>query len=271
MKYCKMLFLLFLFNLISSHKPLISAYFGVFDDAYNSTMKISEVIPWKMFDRLIISFTNLDQYGNLTNENLNDIPRIKYVISLYKKFRPDGELFVSLYDDRHERFLYAANHSIIFSESVSRYLKRYNLNGLDLDWETYSINSYSHDLVALLKSCYGKRKITHAIWPYVHDPKTVGLLANVVDQINIMSYGFSVSTIEYLIKQYNESGFPYHKMVLGMETESQSETKEIIIGKIELIKKYNLAGIFIWRLDNDDIVSGRPTFKTTKMLYESLN
>lgn len=133
-----------------------------------------------------------------------------------------------------------------------------------MDWESWSINTYAHHLVNLSKSCFGKdkHKLTHAIWPNVHDPKTIGLLKNITDQINIMSYGMSILSIEYLINSYNESGFPYEKMVLGIETETQGETKNTIIGKLELVRKYNLFGIFIWRLDND------PEFKTTKILLD---
>lgn len=261
-----MLFLLLLLNLVTSFK--VNAYFAVFDEAYNSTMKVSSLIPWKMFDRLIISFANLDEYGNLTNLNLDDIPRIKNVVSLYKKARPNGELFVSLYDEGSEKMLYASQHSEIFSESVRKYLRKFKLNGLDLDWETIGINSYFNELTNLSKAVRGK--LTHAIWPGVHDNNTVGRLANIVDQINIMSYEMSIPALENLIKQYNSSGFPYQKMILGMETESQKENKNTILGKLELVKKYNLAGIYVWRLDNDDIVSGVPSFKTTKMLYDAL-
>ena len=145
---------------------------------------------------------------------------------------------------------------------------------------TTSINGYSIELISLLKACNnafnGKYKVTHAIWPYIHNPKTVGMLADVVDQINIMSYGYSFSTLEYLIKQYNDNGFPYEKMMVGIETERGTDTQELIIEKLDLVKKYNLGGIFEWRLDNDGIriengtKYGPPTFKTTKILYEAL-
>ena len=275
-----MLFIFLFFSLISC-KPLVSAYFAIFDDAYNSTMNVSKIIPWSMFDRIIISFAILDQNANLTNERTSDHSKILHIISLYKKAQPNGEIFISLYGEIDVLFLNAANHSTIFSQSVLRYLKRYNINGIDLDWETVFINKHANELVTLIKSCdqvfNGKYKITHAIWPYVHDPQTIGLLANIVDEINIMSYGFEISKIESLINQYHHAGFPYEKMVLGMETESEAETKETIAGKISLINKYNLSGIFVWRLDNDGIPvenntnSGPPTFKTTKMLYDVLH
>lgn len=269
-----LLIILFLNFVYSKHS--VSAYFAIFDEAYNSTMNVSNQIPWKMFDRIMISFAILDKEGNLTNPLTTDHNKILHIMSLYKKAKPNGEIFITLFgDNTDEYYIYAANHSKKFSESVLKYLKKYNFNGIDLDWETISINRYSDTLVTLIKSCKeifkNKYKITHAIWPYVHDPKTVGLLADMVDEINIMSYGFSAVTTEYLIKQYNASGFPYEKMVLGIETEIGIDTKDIIFDKINLINKYNLSGIFEWRLDNDDITNGKPSFKTTKILYNMLN
>lgn len=270
-----MLFLLLLFNLICSKS--IIAYFAIFDDGYSSTMSVSQKIPWKIFDTIVIAFANLDRYGNLTNSHATNDDKIRKVISLYRKSRPDGKVEISLYDERDNRFLYAANNSEHFSKSVQRYLKRYNMNGFDLDWETVLMNTYNKSLVALLRSCYGKFKVSHTIWPGVHDPATVGLLTNIVDEINIMSYRIDISQIESLINQYNRSGFPYEKIVLGMDTESQYETKDTISDKLKLIDKYKLAGLFVWRLDNDGIprddngtAIGPPEFNTTKILLKFL-
>lgn len=276
-----LIFIFLLSNLVVS-KQIVSSYFAFFDDAYNATMNTSKTIPWKMFDRILIAFAMLDEKGNLTNSLVTDDAKIRRIISLYRKSRPDGEILISIYGDDsvNERYIYASNHTEIFTKSVLKYLKKYQINGLDVDWETFAINAYSTELVNLLKSCYNafgkKYKITHTIWPRIHSPDTVGLLANVVDEINIMSYGTDVNDIEYLINQYNQSGFPYRKMIIGMDTESESETKDSITAKMELIKKYGVKGPYLWRLDNDGIPRkngvpiGPPTFKTTKLLYDVL-
>jgi len=286
-----LLFFLFL-SFINTKKIHVSAYFAIFDEHYNETMNVSDKIPWRMFDRIIVSCTNVNTNGQLANDKIIDYPKMQKIISLYKKERlegfadpqgstkafernslfsngevrnslfSNGEVFVSMYDEREERVLHAAENPDVFSKSVDRYLKKYKLDGLDLDWETVSINTYASHLVNLSKSCFGKHKITHAVWPDIHHPKTISLLENITDQINIMSYGLSIPSIESLINSYNKYGFPYEKMVLGMETESQNENKNTIIGKLELVRKYNLSGIFIWRLDND------PDFKTTKILLD---
>ena len=265
----------------------LAAYMGIFDDAYNAS--INSQIPWKMFDKLVISFANIDKYGNLTNENPLDHTKIMNVIKLYKRARPDGIITISLYDEREDRFVYAANHPENFYHSVKQYMNKYNLDGLDVDFESVGINGYKTELISMLKSCYNKsihndknnhknnnknsKKIilSHTIWPYVHYPETVGALNDVVDYANIMSYSQSVESIEVLINAYNKSGFEYGKMVLGIETESDSETYESIKGKMDLIRKYNMAGLFVWRLDNDGIINNKPTYKTIKLLQDVIS
>jgi hypothetical protein len=100
-------------------------------------------------------------------------------------------------------------------------------------------------------------------------------LAIIVDEINIMTYQFDIGSIESLINQYNGRGFPYEKMVLSIETETEKETKSTIAGKIELINKYNISEIFVWRLNNilmeNDTLIGPPTFRTMRMLYNVLH
>jgi len=266
----------------TENNRLVASYFGIFDEAYDDTMTVNTTIPWNMFDRIYIPFVTIDKYGNLTNIHNTDHNKIKTVITMYRKVRPDGKIFVTTVygEDMDKRYVYAANHQLKFPLSALKYFEKYNIDGVDLDWETIGINSYSKELVTLIKTCktvFGnKYKITHTIWPYVHSPETVGLLANIVDEVNIMSYSIDIVNLEFLINQYHKCGFPYHKMILGIESETETETKNIIDGKINLINKYNLSGVFIWRLDNDgrpqinNTASGPSTFKTTKMLYNAL-
>jgi Glycosyl hydrolases family 18 len=263
-------------------KPMTNAYFAFFDESYNTTMNVSKSIPWKMFDRIMVSFTMITEQGNMTNGHPSDHEKILHIMSLYKKARPNGEVFVSIYGDAVDDRFVNASKSDIFAESVMKYLMRYGMDGLDIDWETIGINFYAKDLVNLIKSCKrvfkNKYKISHAIWPDVHYPETVGMLRGLVNEINIMSYGMGIPKVEYLINRYNESGFPYEDIIVGMETESTNENYNTIIGKLELIKKYNLKGLYLYRLDNDDIPIdldgkqiGPPTFKTTKMLWDALH
>jgi hypothetical protein len=268
-----MLFI-FLLPFLLNAKPTITAYFGIFDDAYNITISHPQYIPWKLFDKIIVSFTILKD-GIMVNERDTDDTNIRHIFSLYKQAKPNGSISISLYGEHDGPFVNASDHPIIFANSVLNYLKKYNLNGFDLDWETFAINAYPNELVRLLGSCHkvfrNSYLLSHAIWPGVHYPNTIGLIANITHEINIMTYGLGANYIEALINQYNESGYPYEKMVLGIETERGTETKDTIRDKLDLVNKYGLKGLFIWRLDNDGIYENEPRFSTTQMLYEVMN
>lgn len=265
----------------SSFDPWGSAYVANFDQAYVSTMNVSDRIPWGMFRRIIISFATLNQSGHIYNERPTDHARILHIMSLYRRARPDGQVFISLFGTVNVPYVEAAGNPTTFVQSVMSYLKRYNMTGLDLDWETQVIDAYSDQLVALLKACHqafqGRYLLTHAIWPNIHSPQTVAKLHAVLDEINIMSYYMSVEAVKQLVTEYYQHGFPYHQMVIGMETESGLESREIIAGKLALVQQLGLAGYFEWRLDNDGIPvaingtnAGPPTFKTTKTIYDVL-
>lgn len=275
----------------------LSCYEGIFDDLWNITMNHSKLIIWPQ--KLIISFAILNEYGIITNDYPNYDYKIFHTIAAFKNAKPNGKVHISIFGSKiDEHYLYAANHTEQFIESILKYFKRYNLDGIDIDWETPSINFYSDALVTLIKTCtttFNKKyEVSHAIWPYVHTPTTVGLLANIVDEINIMTYYMDTDKIEDLVESYNKSGFPYSKMVLGIESETGMDTIDIIRGKIKLMIKYGLKGLFMWRLDNDGISkevllvnkymfrkftkinkislkdSDPPSFKTIKMILLAL-
>jgi len=203
----------------------------------------------------------------------NDYPyydtRIRHITSLYKKARPDGEVFVSLLgyggmvDDL---FIKAAKRPDMFAESVARYLKKFNLDGVDIDWESPQINQYAPELITLLKAISKISKVTHAVVPGLALPEIIGKLRDLVDSINIMSYQTSTDSIEYVMNEYNASGLPYHKMAIGIDTESRFETMDTVRSKLELAHKYN-ATVFEYRFDNDI----PPFFNTTTMIDKVLH
>lgn len=263
-------------------KPIVGAYFGIFDDAYTETIKNGSSIPWSMFDRIYIPFVTIDEYGNLTNGHPYDHDRIINVVKSYKQMRPDGQVFVTTAYSTiiDERYIYAANHSVYFVKSAIKYFELYGVDGIDFDWETANINEYVEYLNTLLSTCIkifdGKYLVSTEIMPYYHYPETVGSLANMTDSINLMTYGYDSTSIEPMINNYYFHGYPYEKMMLGIESEVGSDAFEIISNKINLMYKYNLKGIFMWRLDNDsrNIKDGMPygpsTFKTADMIKKAL-
>lgn len=275
----------------SDKPPLIADYFGIFDDAYEETIKISDAIPWHYTNRIYLAFATLDDQGNLSNFDSQFEERIKKITAIFRKAHPTGEIFISSnYDgDMDSRYLRAAKNPEKFAKGVLSYLQKHDLDGYDMDWESENMNNYSDALKSLLRACHdlfqtvevnprgNKYQVTHAVWPGVHSSEIVANLASVVDEINIMSYG--PGSYENLINQYHEKGFPYHKMVMGVLSELNTDgLKADILKKIEIVKKYHLRGIYSWRLDNDlrafnkDSHSyyGPSTFRVAKLVYEGM-
>jgi GH18 family chitinase len=153
------------------------------------------------------------------------------------------------------RYLLAAKYPNKFAHSVLTYLEKYNLDGYDIDWETGHINEYVDELVNILKACknlFGnKYKLTHTVWPGIHSDVTVGKVIPYLDYINIMSYGNFGLALEPLITNYNKVGVPYAKIILGVTSELDFDNNKTIAAKIDVIKKYDLGGIFLWRIDTD--------------------
>lgn len=268
-------------NIQSTNKQIMGSYFGIFDDSYNETIKVRTQIPWTYFDRIYIAFATLDEYGNLTDTDLYSEDKIYNITNWYRKAVPHGKIFISSnYGDIIDQwYLVASKNPDNFARSVLSYLIKYNLDGYDMDWESPFINDYSQQLISLLTACkkqFGNKYfLTHTVLPDVHSPQLIGNLSNIVDGINIMSYGYYGISLETLINDYHEKGFPYEKMLIGVDSEDGIDNEVSIQNKTNIIRKYNLGGIYLWRLDNDsrynNHILGPPTFYTANLTYNIFN
>jgi GH18 family chitinase len=99
-----------------------------------------------------------------------------------------------------------------------------------------------------------------------------------VDQINIMSYGTrdKYDLVSYA-DSYAAAGFPYEKMIGGVESESAytdnvgPDTQGSVAAKCAYVKEHNLAGLFSWRMDNDMRPDNSPpTYQVTGWVYDCL-
>jgi GH18 family chitinase len=288
----------------SEGKPIIAAYFFLFDGAYDEAMSVQDSIPWKKINRLYIAFATVED-GVLTDKTTGDSSieeteqKIRNIVALCRRGNPDAEIFISSdFGDQSvdDQYLGAARYPQKFADSVVLYLNKYDLDGYDMDWETRQIDDYAPELQTLLSTCYitlkqagtnphGRSyKLSHTIWPGVHSPETVASLKDIVDNINLMTYGPGQ---DYDLKAYAESyyqaGFPYEKMIGGVESEfgyaenGGHDTQESITEKCAYVKENNLGGMFSWRLDNDMRTtdglteSGPPTFQVANWLYEAMS
>lgn len=278
--------------------PIIAAYFLIFDEGYDQTMTVPDSIPWNKINRLYIAFATVND-GVLTEATTDGTSaeeaevKIRKVADLCRNGNPDAEIFISSnFGDQSidDKYLEAARNPQRFADSVLDFLRKYNIDGYDMDWETYRINDYADDLHTLLSACnstlkqtgpnpHGKPyKVSHTIWPGVHTPETVAGLKDCVDNINLMTYGAgSGDDLRSYAESYYDAGFPYEKMIGGAESElgyaenGGPDTQDSIQQKCNFAKEMNLAGMYSWRLDNDMRDGGSPpTFQVANWIYEAM-
>lgn len=280
-------------------RRMSASYFSIFDEQLADL----EGAPWQQVDRLYIAFATLDDDGNLTNIEIDGAAdgadaRIREVVAAYREARPDGEVYISSNfgeDEMDPRYLQAAQDPGQFADSVVDFLQEYDLDGYDMDWETHQINDYGDELRSLLSSVSeafqaseltprGRHfQVTATIWPGVHDPDLVGSLEGLVDGINLMTYGPSDHyDLVGNAGKYAAAGFPYTKMLAGVESEfgynnaGGVDTAESVAAKAQFVRDNDLMGMFSWRLDNDyrtedgKTEGGPATYQVAGWVYDEM-
>jgi GH18 family chitinase len=274
---------------------VIGAYFFILDDAYAAAMSVKDEIPWKKINRVYIGFATVHD-GVLTDYPAGSSPedsaareenrrKIRNVITLCRQENPDAEIFISSNfggQDMDNEYLQAAQDPQKFADSVVSYMKKYGLDGYDMDWESRQIDDYAPQLTTLLSTCHATFAaagdnphgrpylLTHTVWPGVESPETVAGLKDSVDQLNLMTYGPGDNyDLRTYADSYYQAGFPYERMVGGVESEAGypeggPDTQDSVAAKCAYVKEKNLAGLFEWRMDNDMRPDdGPPGFKVT--------
>jgi len=285
---------------------IIAAYWYLYpdpnDDTYTLVMSARDQIPWKKINRLYIGFATVKD-GVLTDlpvgSSADDAARraemqrrIPEIVALCHENNPDAEIFISsnFGPDVTDEYLAAAENPQKYADSVLAYLRQYDLDGYDMDWESTGIDNYAPQLTSLLSTCHATfaaagpnphgrpYTLTHTVWPGFESPQTIAGLMDAVDQINIMSYGTGdkydlVSSAD----SYAAAGFPYDRMIAGVESESGytdnigPDTQASVAAKCAYVKEHNLAGLFVWRMDNDMRPDNSPpTYQETGWIADCL-
>ncbi len=287
---------------------VIAAYFYLYpdpkDDTYPLVMSAKDTIPWKKVNRIYIGFATLDD-GVLADlpagTSAEDISRravtqarIRNIVGLIRQNNPDAEIFITSNFDEEKldpRYLQASQDPQKFAESVVDYLKAYDLDGYDMDWESRKIDDYAPQLTSLLAACHDRFAaegnsprgrpylLTHTVWPGVESPETVAGLKDSVDQLNLMTYGpGDTYDLASFATAYHDAGVPYEKMIGGVESESGypesggHDTQESVAAKCAWVQENNLAGLFEWRMDNDMRPDNSPpTYQVTGWMSDCLS
>ena len=138
--------------------------------------------------------------------------RIHEIVALCRENNPEAEIFITSNFDEKEldpQYLQAAQDPQKFADSVLAYLKEYDLNGYDMDWESGQINEYAPQLTSLLSTCHATFAaagnnphgrpylLTHTVWPGVESAETVPASTTAWTSSTSCPMGPGISTISY--------------------------------------------------------------------------
>ena len=149
---------------------IVAAYLYIYpgpdDDSYPLLMSVQDQIPWKKVNRLYIGFATVHDgvladlpAGDSTEDTTRreeNVRRIKNTVALCRQNNPDAEIFITSNFGREfdPEYLAAAQDPQKFADSALAYLKEYDLDGYDMDWESHRINEDASQLTALLSTCH---------------------------------------------------------------------------------------------------------------------
>ena len=268
-------------------QPIVGQYFYFQDEgARDWGVKFRKDIPYGKLTRLYLSMLWLKNgqltFGAPSTPSPED--RVTALTKACRAANPSAEVFVSSGYDDGSMYLEAAKDPPRFAASVVALLRRYGLDGYDMDWENGLDRDALNALVTATRKALdaagqkdGKRYgLTLATWPYGNSEYDFAVLGKQLDAINLMSYGAD-QTIDDCMPSYQ--GFPTAKIIGGIDTEDgypgPGGTDTLgasgsIAQKAGYARKNGLAGMMAWRLDNDYVVNDVSTYKGAEQLWTSM-
>jgi hypothetical protein len=247
---------------------VVCQYFGFFDGVpKNHYAQIVKNAPFDQCNLLILAFVHavknnngvyVAQFTNWRDNNFpydpndSDIDRVKLVVKTARQKNPNIPILISLGWGTNDAGN-AASTPGPFADSVRALVQTYDLNGIDIDFESTSVEpgamlTLAQQLRASLNKALPPRPIVMTITP----AQTDGLDANVLrafDYTMPQSYGNNPGYAD----QYEEILGSYAQIVYGIDTEGYIGQTDDPTPYAAAAKTNHAAGIFGWRLDNDSL------------------
>jgi hypothetical protein len=262
-----------------TNSTVIAQYFYICDnDQWNDPN-----VPFKLLNRLYIAFTwirpNSDGNWVMVYNDPKDQEKITTLIKNTRRTNPGAKIFISSgYDEDGEMYKSAAKNADAFAESVISFIRANDMDGYDMDWENGIDGQAMLTLLTAVKSKLvqaGKQdnktyRLTLAVWPSPNGRGYGSYLPNIakaVDQINIMSYG-PACDLHRCVDSYNNNGVRKNQIIGGVDTLGPAGT---IVSKCLVAQQNGLAGMMAWRLDNDYVEEGKPTYKGAVTMYKTMH
>lgn len=266
-----------------STPPIIAQYYTISSDSAEQWKdEFKSNTPFTKLNRLYITFGKIVKTGGHFTVAIDGSENhLKQVLQTMKEKNPKAELFLTTRGtDDSDSYGGAANDPA-FAQNVATLLKKYGLNGFDIDWEEDLNKADLDNLLIHLHSTLhaNNKKLTLTVWPFMQPEYDIAVIKNNVDQINIMSYGTEI-TLNEIVAIFEGANFPADKIIGGIDTESPYQDVQDSLGpngsiaqKSAYALSHHLAGMMEWRLDSDYTTTQKPlnaTYQGAAQLWKSM-
>lgn len=212
------------------------AYIGI-NSIINKGSDILQTIDFKKLTHICIAFAGIKQTENIwlpyiTDDAAAKIAEIKDEINIQKA---DTKILISVGGASQDGFCRAARTSEnrnLFAAKVKEILNRFQLDGVDIDWEfpgssslgIASCKNCKKDYILLLKAIrnqINQKLLTVAIGSNRFIGVDVKAIAETVDFVFVMTYDLGISQsnayiTKMFIRMWKFHGIPCHKLCLGV-------------------------------------------------------
>jgi len=244
-------------DVVAAQKHGITAAFtAIYDDSsYQANTKAT---PYKDLDVLYLAFVHINHQTKKLDFKV-DSPggkaaardRMINILNLTKKLRKQGKLKVvaSLgHGAQNDDIPLIEKNLKTFAPSVKRFVKKWGLNGFDIDYEIpqFSTHKAFKRVSKSIRSSLGQQEL-FTITPNTPDKLDGYTLNKYYDYVNVQNYD-AENDAECPITDFtNMPGLPSSKILAGLDIEGGDKVKRAGHD----YRKYNLAGIFAWKLAPD--------------------
>lgn len=243
-------------SVVTKKHGITAAFTAIYDDS--SYQANTPATPYKDLDVLYLAFVHIDHQTKKLDFKV-DSPggkaaardRMLNILNLTKKLRAKGKLKVvaSLgYGVQNDDIPLIEKNLKTFAPSVRKFVKKWGLNGFDIDYEQpqFTSNKAFKRVSKAIRTSLG-HKYLYTITPNNTENLDGRTLGTYYDYVNVQNYDAENDAPCPITDFTKMAGLPSSKILSGLDIESGDKVARA--GRD--FRKHNLAGIFAWKLAPD--------------------
>ncbi|MEI8365777.1 MAG: glycoside hydrolase family 18 protein [Parachlamydiaceae bacterium] len=247
---------------VGSTGPTAVTWVGIFEPNCVDRIQHLKHSTIKAVDRFNLSFCKIVPMGNDNfcidiDGSIKDFVTIKDYI---KSINPDAKIYVTLGGTGEPDSFPGAVSDSNFPSEILSFLREYDLDGIDIDWEEGIDKTILSNLCVKLYETLNRngKGLTLCTWPgsveEYYDPE---VLERTTDGLLIMSYGPNCD-IKLTMAEYHDNGFHFSHLAPSIISEGGDgviDTLEPLGGtvfeKADFARKNQCMAGCSWQLNND--------------------